>query len=393
VKIGFVAPDDLSTLIFCEQFSDAFAGDPSIEMVTISAMTQYHKDLERLASRHIPLAMNRFVSPLDDARYTRGLYRLFRKERFDAVVTFTTKPNIFGIPAARAAGVPVRVMAVRGLGRAFEKATTLKGRLLNAFVSTLYDSAARASSMAWFTNTIDKGHFVDRGVLPEHRTLLTPNAVNLKTWSPASVDAGRQKKLRAELGLANDQLSVVMVARLIWSKGIAEFADAARIVHRQLPNARFILVAPPEPESPGAIPESWVRERERAGDIQWVGFRKDVLDLYALGDLAVLPSYYNEGGYPRALLEPMSLGKAVIAADTPVCRGPVAEAVNGFVVPPRDAAALADAVIRILSDSSLRERFGAASLARIHEKFDDRIVAGEVIARIRAIRDQQRIVR
>jgi glycosyltransferase involved in cell wall biosynthesis len=116
------------------------------------------------------------------------------------------------------------------------------------------------------------------------------------------------------------------------------------------------------------------------GSLQWLGFRKDVLELYALSDVAVLPSYYKEGGYPRALLEPMALAKPVIAADTDDCKGPVRHGENGFLVPPGDGKALAERIEELFKDPALRARFGSRSLEIMREEFDDRIVGMQVLA-------------
>jgi glycosyltransferase involved in cell wall biosynthesis len=281
-------------------------------------------------------------------------------------------------------------MAVRGLGRVFDRAPSWKHRMVNAVVRRLYARAAAASRVVWFTNPVDRQRFIERGMITKERTLLTRNAVNLAQYSMDVVDPRAVGQLRAELGIASDALVVVMVARLIWSKGIAEFADAAAQIRATHPHVHFVLVAPREDGSAGAVPVDWIKAREAAGDIHWLEFRKDVLTVYALGDIAVLPSYYNEGGYPRALLEPMALGKPVIAADTPVCRGPVAEGVNGLLVPPKDARALAAAIERLVTDVPLRARFGAASLERIRREFDDRIVAQEVLGYIASALAQTR---
>ena len=379
MKIGFITPDDLSTLIFCTQFADALKDRDDIEMVTISSVGDFAEDLGELRTRHVPINMYRFVNPRDDLRYYWTLRKIFKEERFDAIVTFTTKPNVLGVPAARSAGVPFIAMAVRGLGRVFESGQGLKNNLVNSIVRRMYASAASTSDLVWFTNEADRAHFLGNGMVSASRTLLTRNAVNLRTYSPNRVDHEDLEALRAELRLKEDEILVVMVARLIWSKGVREFADAAAKIRNILPQARFLLVAPPEGDSPGAIPEEWIQDRVQAGNLQWFGFRKDVLTIYALSDIAVLPSYYNEGGYPRALLEPMALGKPVIAADTPVCRGPVAEGENGFLVRPRDTDSLVKAICRLIENPDLRHRFGEASLHRIRTHFDDRHVARQVI--------------
>ena len=103
-----------------------------------------------------------------------------------------------------------------------------------------------------------------------------------------------------------------------------------------------------------------------------------MLDLYALSDLAVLPSYYREGGYPRGLTEPMAMGKAVIAADTPDCRSPVENGKNGYIVQPKNSAELAKRISTILSDDTLISKFGAYSLNKARTEYDERVVIKEM---------------
>ena len=166
-----------------------------------------------------------------------------------------------------------------------------------------------------------------------------------------------------------------MVARLVWSKGIREFGQAAELLKNRLPNLRFLLIASEEPNSQQAVPLSFVREMEKRANLTWVEFRKDVRDLFAMADLAVLPSYYKEGGYPRTLLEPMGMGKPVIAADTPDCRAPVEHCKNGFLVPPRDAGEVARPIEEIAVNPELAVAVGRRSLAPVWEQFDVRKVA------------------
>ena len=116
---------------------------------------------------------------------------------------------------------------------------------------------------------------------------------------------------------------------------------------------------------------------ENEANFFWLGFQEDVKAFYAVSQLAVLPSYYNEGGYPRALLEPMSMGRPIIAADTDGCRGTVEEGENGFLVPPRDSNALARGIALIMDDDDLRQRMGQYSREKACRDFDEkRIVPG-----------------
>lgn len=380
MKIGFVAQDSLSALIFASYYAHALAGRPGVTCVVMSSFEpMYGADLAALPCRHLPIDGYRFVNLRADAQYVARLWRIFRQERFDIVVTFGTKPNLYAAATARLAGVPRVLVAVRGLGRVFSaQALTVRVRAMRWLLRRLYRLASVCAFKVWFTNRHDREYFVSTGLVSADKTFLTPNAVNLEQFSMAQVPEATIGTLRSELGFAQEDVVVVMVARLVWQKGIQEFIDAARRVRAQVPHARFLLVAPPEDDA-DAVPESVIEAATVDGTITWLKFRKDVREMYALSQVAVLPSYYKEGGYPRALLEPMALGKPVVAADTDDCRSPVAPGENGFLVPPRDGVALADAVLTLVRDAELRERFGARSLAIMRERFDDRVVGAQVL--------------
>jgi glycosyltransferase involved in cell wall biosynthesis len=304
---------------------------------------------------------------------------VLRQGCFDAAITFTTKPNIVGAVAARLAGIPRVVIAVRGLGRNFAEPQTLGERCINGLVARLYRIACSSSTVVWFTNRSDSDRFVRHGLVDASKVLLTRNAIDLSWFSLENVRHDIVGDLRREFRLRDGDRAVVMVARMIWPKGIREFIDAAKLLRDRLPDVRFILVGPSENGSAQAVPEAYLRQAEHDANFQWVGFRGDVREVYALAEVAVLPSYYKEGGYPRALLEPMALRKPVIAADTDDCRGPVEPGSNGYLVPPRDATSLAEAVSRLMTDKEAAVQFGQHSRKKIEREFDERIVVEELL--------------
>ena len=381
MKIACVTPDDLSTLIFCKTLSRLLAQRGGVELITISGHVEglsaemYKEELcKEVLSTHMDIPMKRFIAPLRDLVYLFRLYGILRREHCSAVITFATKPNIYGQVAAFLAGIPLRIMAVRGLGRMFNAASTIKGRILQRLMTMLYRIACRVADKVWFTNRGDLVDFVSMGLVAESKTFLTKNAVDLTDFCNARINPVRLQALRLEFGLKPADQVVIMVARLIEQKGVREFAQAAICLRERVPNLYFLLVAPEEPENPSTVPVAFIRETEGRSNLLWLGFRKDVRELYALSDLAALPSYYKEGGYPRALLEAMAYGKPVIAADTPECRGPVEDGRNGFLVPPKNAGALADAIEKIITNSEMSRSMGEYSLRRMQQEFDDRLV-------------------
>ena len=271
-------------------------------------------------------------------------------------------------------------MAIRGLGQVFNRKSGLKSQILYRLVSVLYRIACMSANHVWFTNVLDQRFFIENKIMDEKKGFLTKNAVDLNIFSMDAIDKVNVQKLKKELGITDRSKVVIMVARLIWSKGIAEFCEAALSFNDSGSDIKFILVAPEESGSFEAVPVSYINNIEANSNLTWLGFRKDVRDLYAVTDLSVLPSYYKEGGYPRALLEAMALGKPVIAADTPDCKGPVDEGKNGYLVTPRDANSLTEAITKVFEDEERLRQFGNHSLKLIRQDFDDKKVVREVIS-------------
>jgi glycosyltransferase involved in cell wall biosynthesis len=181
------------------------------------------------------------------------------------------------------------------------------------------------------------------------------------------------------LGIGGQDKVVIMVARMIWPKGVREFVEAAELLKERRPGVHFLLVAPLEIGSPDAVPEAYVRGRERTGNLRWLGFQKDVRQLYAMSHLAVLPSFYKEGGYPRALLEPMAMGKPVITTDTDGCRGVVDHGRDGYLIPPKDSKSLMDAVEEMISDERKLAEFGNRARVKMVCEFDERVIVPSAI--------------
>lgn len=380
MKVAMVAPDDLSTIIFCKTLAKLLTETNGAKVFTVSSLGRYRSEVGKLCSIHVALPMSRYVSPIHDLFYSWRLYRILREEGISTIITFTTKPNIYGAVVARLAGVRTIVAAVRGLGRSFSKAETFRDHIVNKLVVYLYRLSLRCADLVWFTNRNDRAFFLKGGDVTLGRSFQTANAVDLEEFNIDAVDPAALLRLQQELSIGPDNLVVIMVARLIWSKGIREYVGAAKSLSAELPHVKFLLVAPTEDGAADAVPESYIHGAEDSANLQWIGFRKDVRDLYALAHIAVLPSYYKEGGYPRALLEPMAMGKPVIAADTVDCRNPVEDGVNGFLVPPKNTEALTQRIRELLLDEGLREKYGLKSLEKARREYDDRSVVREVIS-------------
>jgi glycosyltransferase involved in cell wall biosynthesis len=213
--------------------------------------------------------------------------------------------------------------------------------------------------------------------------LIPGEGVDLETFSPSAVPPERRAALRSELGLGPDNHVVLMVGRMLRHKGVLEFVEAARRVRAACPGAVFVLVGPSDEGNPARIPSEKLQAWESEGAVRYLGMRGDVRDLMAVADVVVLPSYRE--GIPRVLIEAAAMGRPLVATDVPGCREVVRNGVNGFLVPARDAVALAEAIEFILKNPKLRAEFGAASRQLAEERFSDQRVVGCILDLYRAL--------
>jgi glycosyltransferase involved in cell wall biosynthesis len=162
---------------------------------------------------------------------------------------------------------------------------------------------------------------------------------------------------------------VLLPARLLREKGIYEFAAAAAEVLRAGVGARFVVAGRLDPANPGALTLRELQSLSANSPVEWVGDSRDMPRLMRDASIVCLPSYYREG-VPRVLLEACAAGRAVVTTNTPGCRDIVHHEKNGLLVPPRDVAALAAAIGRLLASPEMRRRMGTAGRLRAEREFD-----------------------
>jgi glycosyltransferase involved in cell wall biosynthesis len=173
-----------------------------------------------------------------------------------------------------------------------------------------------------------------------------------------------QPASRAEFELADDVPLLIWTGRLDPVKGLDDLVDAVARVNRTQP-VQLLLVGDGEQREALQLA---VRESGASDHIRFAGRRDDVPQLLRMADAFVFPSLTE--GLPNALLEAMAAGLPVIATDVPGNRDLIEANATGLLVPARDRAALADAIVKIMNDKSLAERLTANGTAAIDTRFD-----------------------
>jgi len=325
------------------------------------------RELRQMGVTPHDVPMNRTgLSPLADLKLVFSLIHLNRRVRPDMVMGYTIKPVIWGLLAAKLAGVPQRVALITGLGYAFTGNARGKRAIVRRVARSLYGLAMRCATLVFFQNPDDRTDFARWGLLPRKLAVEVVNG--------SGVDTAKFAPVRFPDG----SLRFLLIARLLGDKGIREYAAAAARLRTRWPDAEFHLVGPLDP-NPDAIAEDEVRSWCVAGDLVWQGVLEDVRPAIAASHIFVLPSSYREGT-PRTILEAMSMGRPVITTDAPGCRETVENGVNGFLVPIRDTDALVEAMSQFLANPGLVLVSGAAARRRAVEIYDVQKVNATMIA-------------
>lgn len=337
--------------------------DAGYDVLLLSPDGPYGEKLHALGLRWQSLPMDRrSLNPVREAFLLLHLVRLLRRERPDFVHGFTIKCAVYGSLAARLAGVGARINAVAGLGYVFTSRDG-KARLLRPIVRALLKLAMGGRNARLILQNPDDVTLFEAARLVDtaHMRLIPGSGVDCSRFAPS--DAGRDPAAK---------LRVLLPARLLWDKGIAEFIAAARQLRTEGREMDFLLAGDPDPGNPAAVPEVDLQAWADAGVVQWLGHVDDMPALFASVDMVVLPSYRE--GLPKGLIEAAACALPLVTCDVPGCREVVTDGVDGLLVPVADAGALAAAIARLQDDPALSRRLGGAARAKALAQFDERIV-------------------
>ena len=382
-KIIIVAPLDFTSYLCNKYLVRYLVGLPEIEHVyvcgEITLKTDYVKVIESWGALFHQIETPRHISVLKDLKYLSKLKRLFIGLDVDVVINMTTKPNVYGPIAARAAGVKYVFTGVWGRGTAFTNDKSVKRFIIRFFLKKLLRNGFNKSDLTWITNPEDYKYLISEGIVDKTRAYLTKNYVDTDVFCRRSIDRLKVTALKKALNITEGQFVVTLVGRMIWPKGIQEFVNASKILATANPKVRFLLIGAEEKSSPDKVPTSLLKEWSRQSNFDWLGYQEDILSIYGVTNLAVLPSFYKEGGYPRALTEPMALELPVITSDSKDCREPVVHGFNGYRVPIKDSEELAKRISEIANDINLCEEFGKNSRKRVVEEYSEEIIMQNVV--------------
>lgn len=300
------------------------------------------------------------LNPFSDIINTFKLANTLKSIGPDLVFSYFSKPVIFGTFAAVLAGVKRRIGMLEGLGYVFTDTPSGIGsklKILRKVQILLYRLSFPLLERIIFLNPDDPVDLIDKYSIQIRKVdVLGAIGLNLQDYpySPAP---------------AKSPISFLFIGRLLAEKGVNEYVAAARLVKRRYPETRFVMLGGLDEENPGGLSAATLKQLVKDGLVVHPGHVSNVLDWIIESDVFVLPSYYREG-VPRSTQEAMAVGRTVITTNVPGCRETVIDGVNGFLVPPWSAQALAEKMILLIEHPEFLQRMGQESYRIAREKFD-----------------------
>ena len=303
------------------------------------------------------------LNPFSEKKAINSIYNAIKNLKIDILHTFTAKPNIYGTMAGRRAGIPIIFNLVEGLGSFYTK-DTYKYKLVRFMMEHLYKKAFDISNGCIFVNNDDPNYMIKKNIIKQENVKIIKSVgVDSQKFCIDNYSEEKLKKLKKE-NFLDERIVILMVARAIWDKGIKEYYDAAKIIKRDYENVEFLLVGPTDNGNLSCASEEFLT----SGYVKWLGHRDDIVDLTAISDIYVLPSYRE--GLPATLMEAASMSKPIVTTDTVGCRDVVIDGENGFLVPIKNTEQLIKKITTLILNKSLRSQMGLLGRKKVEKEFD-----------------------
>lgn len=348
-----------------------FLESKDYKIITIAPLDKYTSTLQiEFATSHFTIQhlSPKSNNPLKDFAFLRELHQIYKKVQPDLILHYTIKPNIYGSLVARWLKIPC-ISTLTGLGYTF-----IHPNLLTRYITFLYKIALQKNKYVIFHNTDDFHFFIQKKLVP------TKTAKIIKGSGVDTIFFNSKQNHISK----NENFVFLFIGRLLYDKGIIEYAQAAQQLNKIFKNIEFWIVGDYETKNPSKITQQdfdkWIKHEA----ITFFGKTNDVRTFIQKSNVIVLPSYRE--GMPRSILEGMAMRKPIITTNTPGCRETVINGINGFLVPMKNSKALEKVMHKMLLKSKNDLMLmGEESRSKVIKEFSQKIINQHYLSLIDSI--------
>jgi glycosyltransferase involved in cell wall biosynthesis len=338
------------------------------KVYVIAPEDEYSSQIKDTGCIHIPIFIdNKGNNPITDLLLIYKLQKLYKEISPDLIFHYTIKPNIYGTFAAKLAQKR-SIAVVTGLGYTF-----INHSMVSKIAKFLYKQAFKYSYQVWFINHEDRHLFLRESLIEEKKTALLPSeGVNTKKFYPHPSLTPKNK------------FTFVLIARLLWDKGIGEYVKAAKELRRKYQNVDFNLVGFLDAQNPKAISKEQVDFWVTKGYINYLGHSQDIRQILGESDCIVLPSYRE--GVSMILMEAAAMQKPIIASNVVGCKDLIINNISGFLCQPKNYQDLASKMEKMLHLSTTqRKKMGIEGRKLIRAYYDESIIVKHYLRIIKTV--------
>ena len=331
---------------FLEQSYEVYAYAPEISDGCLEELLKLNVKFEKISFER------KNLDPINTIKSIIDVTQKLKLHKPDIVFSYTHKSVVVGSICAYLAKIKSSYSLITGTGHIFDQ-DTVKQRI-QRFIGLLgFKIALRLNQTVFFQNPDDLKLFTRLKIISSQRSVLVNGSgVDLKLFSVKPLP---------------EEPIFLCLSRLIKSKGLVEYAKAAKITRKQFPNARFLLHGFPDDHYDSINEQEIIDNWNSNFGIEYLGFSSNPIDAISKCSVYVLLSY-NEGT-PRSVLEAMAMGRPIITTNVSGCRETVKDEYNGFLVPQKDFDYAASCMMKLM-DPELRSEMGKASRIYCEQKYN-----------------------
>lgn len=333
------------------------AKEAGYDVIIVSEDTGVSDNIREAGLKTINLPINKAGTNIkDEIKTFFFLYKLFRREKPDIVHLVGLKTMLWGSLACRLAGVKAMVSAVCGLGVLFDEEHA-HSFMTRSILKVLRVTHKKKRLAVIFQNNDDKAIFLNAKIMKEEQCAFTNGSgINLQNYdyTPEPTDV---------------PIKVIFTARMVEDKGTMILIDAAKKLEAEYRGKVQFLLCGGLDTNPNGITKEMLESKCDGKYIQWLGHRKDVLELLKQSHIMAFPSWYREG-LPKSVIEAEAIGRPIVTTDSVGCRDTVIDGKNGFMIPIKDSNSLAAALKKLIDNPEMRQQVGRNAREFAVSKFD-----------------------